>query len=212
MPRGFDAMEDTSPFMTEPAYDSQRGRWMTNEMRVHLKILQTGTVNQVDLDQVKDESDLQPEDAPEAMTSQPQTDPKCDWAFTGAHGDIGGMGPKDPSSLTGFRVDAAIQCTLLRDPPGHDRGHGSNDVCAWTHEEGFEPQEQYVPMDSGTDGEQQEGFASRSDGSNRDPLACDGDGHAELSPSGHLVRLSRPIAWSQRRWLPFPDSGDSRGW
>ena len=174
MRQGFGALDDSSPFMAEPTYDPQHGGWMTNEMRVHLKILQTGTVNQVDLHQLEEEH-----------------------------------APK--SEEHGFVNDAAIQCTLLGGPLGSDPIEGHDASRHGIHQTSPEIHGQDAVMDEGSYQRSQGSTASPMDSCDLDPSMSSEGGRKEQASSCHLARMSRPISWTQRKWLPFPDDRGDLG-
>ena len=168
MRRGFDALEDSSPFMVEPTYDPKYGGWMTNEMRAHLKFLQTGTVNQVDLHRLKEEQ-------------------------------------ASASTEYGPVKDAAVQCMLLGGPLGSDP---VDEPCPRDEMRRVDPMtpDQDAAKDELSEQGSQGNMTISADDCDIDPAALSGDGHHEQTPSGRLVRMSRPIGWMQRKWLPFPDA------
>ena len=213
MSKGFDDLDDSSPFMVEPTYDPQHGGWMTNEMRVHLKILQTGTVNQVDLSPTQEECAPRSEDdalAP-AMAPQLYEELPCNWATDESVDDtIPRTEPDDQSAAHGVGKEAAIQCTLLGDPLGYDPIEGSN-TLGYAIQTGFGIHRQDPLMYDGSCPGSQASTASLIDKCDLDPLTSCELGRAELAHSCHLVRLSQPITWAQRKWPPFPDDQGGLG-
>ena len=183
MGKGFEDMDDASPFLAEPTYDPRYGGWLSKEMRAHLKILQTGTAEQVDLSPVREENPPLVHAGESATESTPR--------LTGEQSDGTAGGEPLVDVLSTMEIDdqlpamennkdMAIQCTLIGDPlerapPDASFPRVHADVAPTTNPGGLVPS-------TVSDGEWE-----------------------ELARSCHLIRLSRPIAWSQREWLPFQE-------
>ena len=168
MRRGFDHLDDSSPFRAEPAYDPHQGGWMTNEMREHLKILQAGTVNEVVIHQAGEE------DAPKLRER-------------------------------GFVNDVATQCLLLGGPLGSDPMEGGDSSGHETQRMSPEIHGQDAATVAGSCPGSWGSSASTMDCCDVDPLGSGEGGRKEKAPSSHLVRMSRPISWMQRKWVPLWD-------
>ena len=99
----------------------------------------------------------------------------------------------------------AIQCTLLEDPP-------EQVPIEWPGVAGTRIQQQDsgigvcdAPVNNASYQGDEGGTASPKDPKDMAPLTASDWGLGELAQSCHLVRLTRPIVWSQRKWLPSPE-------
>ena len=213
MGAGFDDMDDSSPFLVEPTYDPQRGGWITKEMRAHLKILQTGTVNQVDLLKLKEEDISSSDDDAREIAKAPQLqtktlrDSKIDKSLEDA---VLETEPDDRLAAQKIGKAVAIQCTLLGDPLENDPPDWPNALGAGIQQRDSGICDSDAPKCTESCPGDQTSMASLTDHSYFDPLTTSGVGQEELAPSRHLVRLSNPIAWAQRKWLPFQTENDGR--
>ena len=181
MGKGFEDMDDASPFLAEPTYDPRYGGWLSKEMRAHLKILQTGTAEQVDLRPGLEENPPPVHAGESAAESTPQLTGEQSGGT--AEGEplvdvLSAMKIDDHLSAMKNKKDVATQCMLIGDPlervlpvASFPRGRADADP---TNDPGV-----LVPS-----------------------TVSDGD-LEELARSCNLIRLSRSIAWSQREWLPF---------
>ena len=206
MDKGFDDMDDSSPFLAEPTYDPQHGGWLTKEMRVHLKILQTGTANQVDLHQ--DNPSLLNADR-RTPTVVPQPPEELSGGWTAGEilvDDVPKMKMDDPLPAPKYSSNAAIQCTLLVDPT-------EQVPVEWPGVAGTGIQQQEAgigvcdaPMENASyKGDEGSMAPSSKDPKDLAPLTESDWEMGELAQSCHLVRLTRPIVWSQRKWMPSPE-------
>ena len=210
MGNGFDDMDDSSPFLAEPTYDPQHGGWLTKEMRVHLKILQTGTANQVDLHQVKEEdnpSAFKADKRTPAVAPQPPEERPGGWtAEEISEEDVPKMEMDDQLPVPKYSSSVAIQCTLLEDPT-------EQVPVEWPGVAGTGIQQQEsgigvcdAPMKNASyQGDKGGTASSYKDPKDMAPLTESDWELGELAQSCHLVRLTRPIVWSQRKWLPSPE-------
>ena len=210
MGNGFDDMDDSSPFLAEPTYDPQHGGWLTKEMRAHLKILQTGTANQVDLHQVKEE-DIPPLNADKraiAVVPQPKLpgEQSCGWMTEElSEEDALKMELDDQLPVPKSNRNVAIQCMLLGDPLEHDPIEWPRVVGKGTQQQGSGAGDVDAPTNDAPCQGDQECTTSFTEPNGTAPLTESDWGLGELAQSCNLVRLSHPIVWSQRKWLPSPE-------
>ena len=208
MDNGFDDMDDSSPFLAEPTYDPQHGGWLTKEMRVHLKILQTGTANQVDLHQGKEEDipSLRPDMRAIAAAPQLPGEQSCGWkAKEFSEEDVPLMEFDAQLPVPGSSRNVAIQCTLLGDPLEHDPTEWPSVAGKGTQQQDSDIGDFDAPTNDASCQGDHESTASPTAPKDVAPLTASDWGLGELAQPCHLVRLSYPIAWSQRKWLPSPE-------
>ena len=198
---GFDDMDDSSPFLAEPAYDPRYGGWLTNEMRARLKILQTGTDDQVDIQKHAGE-DASMSDCgttAEAPIPGPWGQMLIDWMEDGAAEDVTPMTVSgDVLKAKVATSEAAVQCALLGESLQHD-------THEWSEDSESGGQHYDAPENRGPHLWGWGGLASSSGPTEPDAPLADGDEPLGIAHSSHLVRLSRPIVWAQRKWLPLPE-------
>ena len=190
---GFDDLDDSSRFMVEPTYDLRYGWRLTNEMRVRLKIIQTGSEDQVDTREQDGEnvstSDLgTTTSAPEHWQTEPML---IDWSDDEViEHAVPMLETDDVPNIKVTSSEVAVQCELLGGPLGW-----SEAAEPWGRNRDA-PRELEIHK-----WEQGEGTSESGQNEPAAPLAQE-DGPLGIVHSCHLVRMSQPIAWAQREWLP----------
>ena len=101
--------------------------------------------------------------------------------------------------------NVAIQCTLLGDPLERDPIEWPKVVGTGIQQQDSGAGDFDAPTNDASYQGDKESTASLTDPKDLAPLTASDWGLGELAQSCHLVRLSHPIVWSQRKWLPSPE-------